>query len=433
MKHFTFTKAKQYGFLLIISCFLFAFSQPHITNDPPILDSDYIASKTAYFSVKEEVISGKGLETLKQIFQESQFVVFGERHSSLTTSLLTTALMPLMNENAFNAMCLEVGPHSANKLKELMTPAEKTIENLRKFNSYYYNKEIDDVPIPFFAGIEDAQFLEKASKYNMDIWGLDQEYFTSILYFTDELLAQAKEEKDYPNIKSLKEKADKVILEWLIKGKNLEEEIDVFNGILNESDVQAFFNVVEHSSPKASAILKDLKISWDIYSRWRDGSHVDRITYMRNNFLKYYKAEKKKNAKAPKVFLKFGQLHASQIMTNGAYDIGHLANELAKKENAKCANINSWTRYYLEDGKEIDYLEEYADFYKSFKLFISQAKREEWTIIDLKSIREDINNNKIQLPENSDLHKINSLIQGYDYQLILPLDQDPNYNIDVQN
>jgi len=177
----------------------------------------------------------------------------------------------------------------------------------------------------------------------------------------------------------------------------------------------------------------DLKISWDIYSRWRKGSHADRVSYMRNNFKKFHDSEVNRTNDEPKVFLKFGQSHASQIISQGCYDLGHFVNELAASKKVKCININSWTRYYLEEDKEIDYLEEHENFYKRYKLFIDFERKDKWTIIDLESIRKDLKNNKIALPNDGDFHKLNSLIQGYDYQFILPLDQEITYNIEFND
>ncbi len=436
MKNTAFLTSILFCFTLLIC---FSCDQPKDSGnlehkgDPAIIDSNYIASKTTYFTNKNDSIYGEGLETLKQIFQESQFVVFGERHNSQATSNLITALIPIMNDNSFNTLCLEVGPHSATKLKELMDPPHKTIENLKNFNTTYYNKEVDNTSIPFFSGVEDAKFLEEASKFNMDIWGLDQEYYYSILFLTDQLLSYTKGDQHSPQLQELKQKADKVILEWFIKENNSEEEIDIFKEMLNEADVQNFFNAISNASPEASKIIEDIKISWDIYSRWRDDSHADRISYMRNNFSAHYEAEIDKNKSAPKVFLKFGQVHASQILSLGTYDLGHFLNEKAKDENVNCTNINSWKRYNIEDGKEIDYLTEYPKFYKRYKPFISLGTRDKWTIINLKSIRDDLSNNIVKLPNNGDFHKLNALIQGYDYQFIIPLDQNITSNIEQED
>ena len=80
---------------------------------------------------------------------------------------------------------------------------------------------------------------------------------------------------------------------------------------------------------------------------------------------------------------------------------------------------------------EIDYFTKYPNFYKRYQPFINLGRRNEWTIINLKSIREDLSINKIKLPNNGDFHKLNALIQGYDFQFILPLDKDVTYNIDI--
>jgi len=204
---------------------------------PPIIDSNYISSKTTYFTVKNDKIYGEGSETLIQIFKESQFVVFGERHNSKETSNLVAALIPVMSDHSFKNICLEIGPHSATKLKELMIPYQSTLENLKAFNTKYYHKNEDGITIPFFGGIEDAKFLQNVSKFNMNIWGLDQEYFYSVLYLTDELLSEAKNLEDFPAIQSLKQKTDEVIHKWFLKEKESEEEIDVFSEILKDADV----------------------------------------------------------------------------------------------------------------------------------------------------------------------------------------------------
>lgn len=388
-----------------------------------VIDSEYLLGKTTYFNINNDSIIGNGKETLLNIFQESEFVVYGERHNSKETSNLINAIIPLMTKNNFKTMGFEVGPNSAAKLEELMKPYNKTTENLKQFNALYYNKEWDDYPIPFFTGVEDAKFLETASRYGMKIWGLDQEYYYSILYLTDELLKIYSDDVNFAKIKNLKEEMDVKVKDWFMQEIYSENEIDVFSELLKEPVVIDFFNATEGKNEKANTIIKDIKLSWDIYSRWRKDSHVDRISYMRNNFLANYESEKKEKGIFPKVFLKFGQVHAQQIISKGAYDIGHFVNELAKNKGVSCTNINSWTRFYEDEGMVVDYLEKYPNNYARLRLFMDLAKQNQWTIIDLKSIREDVLENKVHLPKNGDFHKINALIEGYDYQFVLPLDQ----------
>jgi len=387
-----------------------------------LIDSTYIADKTKYFEVLNDKIVGDGSVTLEKIIKESQFIVYGERHNSSETSKFIKGIIPLLAQNNYNTLALEVGPHTAKKLIELSENPIQTVHNLKLFNTRYFNPEIGREPIPFFTGIEDAEFLSLASKYNFDIWGLDQEFYYSILFLTDELLKLEDDSSDNYQLKIKKQKVDVLIKNYFLKKKDYDSNEGVFKAILSEVEVKDFFK--EFKSDEALQIIDDIKISWDIYNRWNRDSHVDRISYMRNNFLHNYSQEGSK----PKVFVKVGQAHASKVISNGAYDLGHFINEIALDENSQCTTLNSWQRFYLnEEGKETDYLHHKA--YARYKRFLAFGHKESWTIINLKSIREDILNGKVSLPTNGDYHALKELIDGYDYQLILPLDKRITYNV----
>ena len=277
---------------------------------------------------------------------------------------------------------------------------------------------------PFLPGLKMQDFLKPLLDMAWKYGDWIEEYYYSVLYLTDELLNIFSEDVNFPKIiYTLKENADSKIKDWFLKEMDSEDEIDVFSELLKEPSVRDFFNATDGKNVRASSIVKDIKLSWDIYSRWRKDSHVDRISYMRNNFLTNYKTQGEETGVFPKVFLKFGQLHASQIISLGAYDIGRFVNKLAHEKGVKSTNINSWTRFYQDEGAVVDYLEKYPDHYQRLRLFMDLAKQDQWTIIDLKSIREDVLGNKVRLPENGDFHKINALLEGYDYQFILPLDE----------
>ncbi|MEL7124413.1 MAG: hypothetical protein AAFO07_33565, partial [Bacteroidota bacterium] len=243
------------------------------------------------------------------------------------------------------------------------------------------------------------------------------------------MLKTFKGKDNYADLKKLKEVADQKIKEWLIKDEKDEVEGDnVFELIQAEPSVKSFFAEVKNGSSEAANILEDLLISWDIYTRWRKGSHKDRISYMRKNFMENYK-KKLQNSDLPKVFLKFGQVHTSRELSLNAYDLGHLVTELAKKNGTEAITINSWTRYYQSEEGLSDYAKH--PYFKSVQEFFKMADQNQWTIIDLKAIRADYETGKIKLPENGDFHDILKLINGYDYQLILPVDNMITYNIDL--
>ncbi len=393
------------------------------------IDKDYIRSKLSYFTINNAKIEGAGKKILQKMIKESQFVVFGENHYSKQTSILTKALIPLLAKASYTNFVVEVGPNSANKLKELSTSYENTVEQLKVFNTKYKFKEFGESadPIPFFAGIEDAEFLSEMSKYNMKIIGIDQEYYFSILFLMDELLKEAEEKIGYQKIVEMKVKAEEKICQYFRKEEKKEIK-SALEEILKDIDILNFFNQFDKEDTKANKIINDLKLSWDIYMRWRQDSHVDRISYMRNNLYDIYK----QNSKA-KMFIKIGSLHASRIISNKAYDIGNFTEELAIKNNTISSSINSWRPYYKEKDSITNNLKKYKKYYKRLALFTMFSKKEEWTIIDLKSIRKDIKNQKIKLPTNGDYHSLKKIIEGYDYQLILPVDESITYNLNKKN
>lgn len=396
-------------------------------TDTPTIDSAYIATKTKYFSIKNNQFEGEATNAIKQMITESQFIVLGESHGSNETSKLTRAMIPLVKKAGFNNFAVEVGPYSAKKLMDLSNPPANTVKNIYDFNNKYYFKELDDIHIPFFHGIEDAKFLQAVAKNDIELWGLDQEYYSSIIYQTDELLNLAKDKANFKAIQQMKIEADKAIRKLYIEDESSEKGIDLFGEMVNDKAVTLFFSQFDGNDLIATALIKDLKISWDIYKRWRQGSHEDRISYMRENFMSNYEA-KLKSGKTPKVLLKFGRLHTPKIISGNCYDVGYLANELATENGTICSNISLLNRYQTFNGAVTDNLKA-SIYYKRLRSVISQGKMDEWTFIDLKSIRTDLKNGKIKLLRNGDYHNMKSLIEGYDYQIILPLDKEvePNY------
>ncbi len=390
------------------------------------IDSAYVASKIVYFNIEDGKITGDGSVLWNRMINRSQFIMLGERHGSVQMGALTNALIPILSEAEFNSFAMEIGPHSAKTLARLSSPASATMDNLNAFNNKYYVASFDGDPMPFCSGIEDALFLQTAAEYKMEFWGLDQEYYTSSLFLADELLETTKGSQDYEAISILKDAALAKMLEWYQTDEDSEEDVDAFSAMLEEEAIIAFFDATSLNEYGAE-ILKHLKISWDIYSRWRRGSHDDRISYMRNNFMEMYD-ERSQNDMLPKVFLKFGQMHATQTASYGTYDLGHLVNELARNNGTQSANINSWTRFYEEDGIVEDYYTTHANWFRRLEAFIAQGRNDEWTIIDLGSIRDDVATGRISLPTDGSIHKIKKLIEGYDYQLILPLDHEVTPN-----
>ena len=401
---------------------------PHETAS---LTSEYLKTKTAYFTIDlNNDIHGEGKQVLQDFINASQFIVYGEMHNSKQTSIITKALMPLLNQANFKNFALEVGPSSAKKLSELSTPAEETVDALRAFNTKYILDEAGETaePIPFFSGISDAEFLQEARSYDMALWGLDQEYYFAPFFLFDELLETASENANFNELKSLKERAQNALTHHFMQ-EIANANYETYKNILKDEAVIKNYKAFSNSNSEAQKIIKDLKISWDIYIRWRDDSHADRISYMRNNFTDAYN-QALTDEQLPKVFTKIGSLHASKIVSGGAFDIGHLTEQLAQKNGTTSTTINTWKPFEIENDTIVNNLVRYKRGFKRYKIFTDLARRNQWCVINLKSIREDLKNGSIALPTNGDYHKLKRLIDGYDYQIMLPVDQEsiPNKN-----
>lgn len=418
------------GVILLLTCNKNRSQESNKQIENKLIDSSYISNKSYYFTIDKNQILGNGKQILYNIFKKSQFVILGELHNSKQTSKLVNAIVPLMSENQFSVAAFEVGPNTAEILKRLSTPPEKTVEKLKEFNTNYYHKEIQRELIPFFFGIEDGEFLKSMASHQFQFWGFDQEYFYSIFYFTDEIeKILMLEEKNSKEIEKLKLGVDKLVEKWMLLRQKLKKEGKGDQLFIRIAEDPIFINYVEEvrntQTSKAITILEDLEISWDIYSKWRKGSHQDRISYMRNNFMQNFC----KNDSS-KIFVKTGQLHASQVISNSTYDLGHFLEELARSKKLICTNINSMVRYHNYTDKEVDNINSDNSRIKREKLLLQFGKKEQWTIIDLESIREDFNKGLIKLPQDGSYHRLRKIIEGYDYQLILPLDEGITPNLD---
>jgi len=394
------------------------------------LSTAYVKKHAAYFTIDGEKIKGKGVKMIKKMINSSQFITYGETHNSKQVSILIKSMMPLLKKANFNYFAIEVGPSSAKKLTELSTPTQKTVENMRAFNTKYTVSQAGETaePIPFFAGVGDAEFLQVARMNNMELWGIDQEYYYGTFFLLDELIKTAKDSPNYQKLTQLKNGAVQIMYKHFLD-EFAKKNDGAYDLIVKEKAVNDFFNAFKKTNAAAQDIINNLKVSWDIYIRWRNDSHVDRISYMRNNFMTHYKKALHQE-KRPKVFTKIGSLHASKLISNGAFDIGNLTEELGQKNGTVSTTINTWVPFSkTKDGVQNN-LEKYKRSYGRYKVITTLAKQDQWTIINLKSIRKELLNGNLVLPNNGDYHKLKKLIFSYDYQIMLPANEGITPNRD---
>jgi hypothetical protein len=273
--------------------------------------------------------------------------------------------------------------------------------------------------------VSDAEFLQVARQNKMQLWGLDQEYYYAAFFLMDQMVKTVQNKTEAIEVEQLKLQAQQVMFKHFMA--EAQDKIDdPFGPILKEQAVINFFNAFDENNSKAQMILKDLKISWDIYTRWRSGSHQDRISYMRNNFIKNYNEAVNRGEK-PKVFTKIGCAHASKVISNSSYDIGSLTEELAQKNGTLSVSINTWVPFSRSEKGIVKNVDRYYS-YKRYKEFLTLAKQDQYAIVDLRQIRKDLKAGKIELPTNGDYHALKILLNAYDYQIMLPVTDGTTLN-----
>lgn len=386
-------------------------------KDIPELDASEIEKAVHYFNINNGSLQGDGADVLKQYIATSKFFVLGEYHYSTEISKLTESMVPLMDQSGYKVAVFEVGPHSAEKLRELSTVPDETESRLKEFNAKNYVKltpTIEMLPIPFFNTVYDAAFLEGFAKAEMDIWGIDQEFFSSVLFLGEEMVKSKSNDSNYQDF----EKA------WNIAKEVIKKEFDNFQGpekflktIMKHPDIEKFKNMFNSDDYYAQSVFQQLEKSWDIYLNSRT-SHGDRVDLIRSNFLTNYESYDKKHKDA-RYFIKIGAWHAGKTNTSvGLSDVGALTQEIAKIENTKSTTVAVEKAFY--NGKD------YRDTFPAFRNF---AKKDQWTIIELKKLREGLMANKFQIMAHPDYQELKENIMGYDLALIPPSDEKPSNNM----
>ena len=84
-----------------------------------------------------------------------------------------------------NVTAFQIGPHSAEKLKELSQIPDSTQERLKSFNGKYINPATEKSAIPMLNSVPDAAFFEAFAHAGILYWGVDQEFIFAVLFWDD--------------------------------------------------------------------------------------------------------------------------------------------------------------------------------------------------------------------------------------------------------
>ena len=359
------------------------------------VDVKFVSQYSKIFNLSDKP-SGEGWELLAKEFSQSQFVLLGEYHGDARIAEFTESIIPILAKEDFKYFALETGPYSTEVLNSMCEGKAETEAVLSELYSEYY-KESLDIPIPFLEGKEDVAFLNAAYQNGFEVFGIDQEYYASTLLLFERLLALDQNDKSGAAYQKAKQF---VIAEHKIDMES--DDYELHKSLLESEQVNAFFETLDSESNEIQSIIRSLKTSWTIYMLYDNDRMANlqmRADFMKETFSSKYK-EFEQSDSLPKILIKMGGSHTQRGLTsNKVYDIGNLISELADFNGANDLNIAFMFRYY-EDEEEpngyFDNAEGNSKWLNARKPLMLQGKVNEWTVIDLRSLKRAVINNRMK-------------------------------------
>jgi hypothetical protein len=400
-----------------------------LAQGKPELSEKDLADHTKYFDIKNGEFVGEGAAFLLSEFAKHQYVLMGEYHGSHQLSLFTQAIIPPLHKNGFRYFGLEVGPVSSQILTEMMADTGKISKKLNELNSRYLinaeNRQF--TPIPFFSYLEDAEFLKEAAIAKWQLIGLDQEFMAGYTMLLDRM---------YQNLNDDAKKLLKDSHLKAVEAVRIADSIDAANGkrmyetINSSSPFNDFLTGASKNNKKNQEIAEALRITNSIYLKGVQRKYYeqnsDRVTYMKQNLSNFLNSKSFDMSK-DKMLLKMGAVHTGRGFSPlSLFEIGNTLSELAEFNGNSSLHINFNCRFYIDNGKEIDDLADSTSYGYRFKGLFQMAKKDQWTVIDLRPLRSKVFYNRaFKLDEI-----ILELFKNYDWFIMPPIDFDPvpNYN-----
>lgn len=383
---------KKYISFLLMMLTYYSFSQQ---NDEIIQKSTY------YFSIDTKgILVGDGAHFIKNKIAESHFFLIGEQHNIHEIETLVSTLIPHFKKSGYKNYVTEIGPISANKLTELK-------QNSLPLKSYY-SKYIEQTNLPtfgFFGTKEEEKTLELLNQYNINLWGIDFENYSSYLALIDEIYKNADKGKIskelYKNVYSFIETEYR-------KGHN-NYNPELMNHILKSQHVNQF--LIAAKSDRTISLIEQFKLSLEINHQQTLGFWQPRVDNMKKNFAEYYHTQQIENREV-KTFVKLGAVHIARGTSyNGHLEIGNMIYELANINQLTSFSIIMFPRYLVNsETKKVEDVIEQEDME-----ILHYTTPDKWTIINLGQLQELSIQNGIKLSKD-----ILSYIEKYDAIIIPP-------------
>lgn len=418
---------------IILAIVFFIFHGANLAQEKPLLSEKDLEKNTYYFEIADNKIVGDGAKFLLDELNKSQFVLLGEYHGSHQISVFTKAVIPVLHDAGFRHFGLEVGPVSAEILSDLSKDSSRTTANLNSFNSgnYVLTPRRTFTPIPFFGNTEDAEFLAEARKRNWNLLGLDQEFSFGYLPLIERMYKNLSS-KEQSKLKPLYEKLNAAIKSFY--EADLKGEKSLYRAILESKDMNAFLDAAAKANPQNKRIAEAVRFTTEIYYLNDDKirkyyeANIRRVGYMKKNLAEGF-SRFKFDFKKDKMLLKMGAVHTGRGFSDlSLFEIGNTLSELAEFHGNRSLHIEFGSRYYVENGKEIDALADEKGFLYRYQALLQMGGKDRWTLIDLRPLRE-----KVFYGRRFKLDPIVlEIFKNQDFYIIPKLETDPTPNYVVK-
>lgn len=388
-------KTKHLILICILAAAFGANSHTAAQQEKPALSEQDLEKYTTYFDIENNRLTGDGARVLIDEINRSQFVLIGEYHNSRRISEFTKAVIPVFHDAGCRTFALEIGPVSAEILSELSAEESRVIADLKNFNSQFLvaGSRRAYTPIPFFGNTEDAEFLLEARKRKWNLLGLDQEFSFGYLPLIERMYKNLKP-KEQARLKPLYENVNASIRSFY--EADLKGEKSLYKAILESKETNEFLDSAAKANPQNKRIADAVRFTTEIYYLNDDKirkyyeANSRRVGYMKKNLADGF-VRLKFDFKKDKMLLKMGAVHTGRGFSDlSLFEIGNTLSELAELNGNRSLHIEFGSRFYVENGKEIDALADEKGFLYRYQALLQMGRKDRWTLIDLRPLREKV-------------------------------------------
>jgi hypothetical protein len=366
-------------------------------------------------SIQTGELAGPGSVDLVRRARAAQFVLVGEDHGFVEVPQFVVALKRTLGADAPAYLVAEIGPLSAEHLRQASHVGTADAVELRYPSA-----------VPFFGWRDDVAMFEAWQKGSAlaSVWGIDQEFILSARMHLERLVELTPPDR--------RATAQLYLTRAVEADHSLVTEHSP-NGVLlpqlGDPDFKTLRDAFGGTVPsEAAEILKELAESADIF-RGQSGngydSNAQRASLMKRHFMRYYKEAAQRDGRAPRAVFRLGAFHAGRgLSAINQFDVGNLASELAASNGSESLHIlvivrgghvNKWLPFLADDGPRNSLYEARGELAQVGAVpFLDHTVNGAWTVFDMTPLRHSTSARK------SGGELFERLVFAYDYVVVVP-------------